>query len=516
MAEKSRTHKSLKNAVVNIACQLCILLTSFFTRTLFIKFLGADYLGVNGLFTNILNVLSLAELGVGSAIVYNLYKLIPQDNREKIAAYINYYGRVYSFIAIFVFVAGMALVPFLQYIVNLDKGMPLIKVYYVLFLLKSVFSYLFIYRSCIFQANQQQYISHANTTLFAIITNVLQLVFLFYANKLFINKDFSFLAYLIIALVCAVISNILISYKAGKAYPYIKNKKAELDRNEKKEIGDNIKSLFLIKCGGVAIHHTDNILISVLVSTTQVGFYSNYTLLVTIINTLATYMLGGMSASIGNFIHTHEKKESEECFYMINFTQFWIFSFASLAMIFLVDDFIRLWVGQEYVLGFLCSTLISFNFFSERILSTVTTFNFAAGMFGRTKYTTVTTASLNLILSVIFGKMWGLKGIVLGTIVSRFMANCWWHPLILFRFYFKGSLKKYFFRTFLYYIFEIGIIILIWFARKYIYVNSWAGFAAELIVFSVILNLILYVLFGRSKYFDAVKTRLQSLKKKKK
>ena len=134
MAESSRTKNSIRNVTVNILCQVFSLILSFATRTLFIKLLGADYLGISGLFSNILMVLSLASMGIESAIIYNLYKYLASDDKEKIAANINYYGSIYRIIGISVFVLGMALVPFLQYIVNLDNDIPHIKIYYIILL----------------------------------------------------------------------------------------------------------------------------------------------------------------------------------------------------------------------------------------------------------------------------------------------------------------------------------------------------------------------------------------------
>lgn len=504
MAE-SRTKKTLKNAVINISCQIAILITSFATRTLFIKLLGANYLGINGLFSNILSYLSLAELGFSSAIVYELYSLIANKNEENIAATINFYGKIYKIIALVVFVLGMALVPFLQLIVKFPEGQAVshIKLYYVLFLLKSVMSYLFVYKSCILQADQKSYVVNSNSTFWQILTNILQLIFLWLTHL--------YLVYLLIQLLCQLFANINIYKISEKKYPFIKNNKAKLLKEEKNKIIDNVKSLFLSKIGNVFINNTTNILISIFVNTVVVGIYSNYTMIYGILKTLTTMLFGGLNAGIGNYIATNTKEASCKCFYMINFAQFWLFGFIFLALFAVTDDFIRLWIGEKYVLGNITCAVITITYFLEKISSAVWSFNYAAGMFKETKYVTIITGVLNLIFSTIFGKIWGLNGVLFGIIFVRVIFAIWFHPYILFKHYFNESLLKYFTRQGIYFVLFFLFMFVIYIVKLKININSWVLLISEILVVFIVINSIFYALFFKTEEYKDLIIRLKPI-----
>ena len=271
MIEKSRTSNSIRNIVVSVGCQLATLVLSFITRTLFIHILGTDYLGINGLFSNILSVMSLADLGFGTAIVYTLYRPLMENDQKQISAVINFYGKVYTIVAAIMLIVGVGIVPFLKYLVNLENELPFLHLYYILFLLDSVCSYLYVYKSAVLEADQKNYIVKTNRTVFLLITNVVKLIVLYCTRNYF--------SYLIVQIIGTLLSNISIYRIAEKKYPYLRNSNEQLGKTEKKSIIDNVKSLFLYKIGGVILNSTDNILISAIVSTTVVGLYSNYSLL---------------------------------------------------------------------------------------------------------------------------------------------------------------------------------------------------------------------------------------------
>ncbi|MBQ7258162.1 MAG: oligosaccharide flippase family protein [Abditibacteriota bacterium] len=510
MAESSRTKNSIRNVTVNILCQVFSLILSFATRTLFIKLLGADYLGISGLFSNILMVLSLASMGIESAIIYNLYKYLASDDKEKIAANINYYGSIYRIIGISVFVLGMALVPFLQYIVNLDNDIPHIKIYYIMYLLNSACSYFFVYKGSLFYADQKDFIIKFNRTAFLILTNIFQIIVLYFTHKFFI--------YLCVQLLCTLASNIFIYIYAEIKYPYLKASKASLDKKEKKDLFENIKSLFIYKLGSVIMNNTTNIIISVLVSTTVVGYYSNYYLIFASISYFAELIFSGITASVGNYVATKTKKEALDCFYMINFGNFWIYGFCSICIFCLIDDFITLWIGSEYLLTKLITFVISANVFIQGMISGVSGFRTATGIFRETKYVYLITAMLNLIFSVLLGKIWGMVGILISPGIARLCTNAWFEPYVLIKKKLEFSIRPFIVRMIKYYLITFVFIGVVYLFKKYYSFNlTWVSFIIELFVCVLFVNLVFFVLFRKTDNFNELWGKLKPflLRKKK-
>lgn len=505
---KGRTQKSFKNAFINIATQIAILVFSFCTRTYFIKLLGAEYLGINGLFGNILHLLNLAEFGFGSAIIYNLYKCLANDDKKKINAYIGYYGYIYRIIALIIFVFGIALIPFLKYIVNLERDIPLINLYYFLFLLKSVFSYLFVYKSCIFQADQKSYAVNLNSSVWQILTNIFQLVFLYFTHN--------YLIYLLIQLACTLCSNFVIYRLAEIKYPFIKKCTEQLEKAEKAQIIVNVKALFMGKIGSVVVNHTDNILISVFVNTAVVGLYSNYTMILNIFTTLTQMLFGGLRASIGSFVHTHTEEESCDCFFMIFFVSFWLFALTSCTLFCILDDFIRLWIGTEFILGYWTLLIICLNLFMEKLTTPVWSFNYAVGLFRQTKYVTLITAALNLIISVILGKTMGLVGVLLGTVLARVILSVWYHGYVLFKEFFKMRMKEYYLVYAFYYLVEFALLFVIWYVKRFYTVHNLFEWILEFAVCVVSINLIFIVCFRKNKNFISMAEHIKIVFRKKK
>ena len=501
MIEKSRTSNSIRNIVVSVGCQLATLVLSFITRTLFIHILGTDYLGINGLFSNILSVMSLADLGFGTAIVYTLYRPLMENDQKQISAVINFYGKVYTIVAAIMLIVGVGIVPFLKYLVNLENELPFLHLYYILFLLDSVCSYLYVYKSAVLEADQKNYIVKTNRTVFLLITNVVKLIVLYCTRNYF--------SYLIVQIIGTLLSNISIYRIAEKKYPYLRNSNEQLGKTEKKSIIDNVKSLFLYKIGGVILNSTDNILISAIVSTTVVGLYSNYSLLFGTVVTFSEIVFGALNASVGNLNASKTRMEVYKTFKMINFSNFWLYGFCSITLFCMMDDFIYLWLGKQYVLGTTTTLIICLNVFMPGMLSAVGCFRNATGLFRQTKYIFCMTAFLNLVLSIWFGKMWGLNGIILATSVARLLTNVWFEPYMLFKRYFSQSYIRYFIRLVSYYLVTALFIFGIYEIKKRGFVVTPVTFVIELLLCIGSINIVFFLLFFKTEEFKALVDRLK-------
>lgn len=441
MKDKSRTFNSIRNIIFSVGVQIGTILITFISRTIFIKILGSEYLGINGLFTNVLTILSLAELGIGNAIVYSMYKPIANKDEDKIAALMNFYKKIYRIIAIIVLVLGIIIIPFLKYIINTETEIEHLYLYYILFLTNTVSSYFFIYKSSMIIADQKLYIQKAYHFIQIIVQFILQVIILLITHN--------YTLYLVAQILCTIGNNIALSKKADKLYPYINNK-VSLSKDEIKGIRSNVSAMFIYKVSGTILNNTDNILISIIVGTIWVGYYSNYYMIVSAILTMGNLLFSSITASVGNLNTTSNTEKQEKIFSQLNLMAYIIFGIFTIGLGNLFKDFIILWIGKEFLLDSLSVMSIAVNFYIQGVLNPTWIFRDTTGLFKDTKWVSVILAILNLILSVVLGKIIGLSGILLATSISRILTTYWYQPYMLYKKIFKKSSKKHFIRQFKY------------------------------------------------------------------
>ena len=493
MKEKTRTKNSMINVIFSFILQFSKILLVFINRIVFVKILGASVLGINGLFSNVLGILSLADIGITTAMMYSLYKPLAIEDSKAINKYMNYFKKIYNYIAIVIFLVGIALIPFLKFIVNLPADINSIYLYYILLLINTVMSYLFVYQTTLIIADQKQYMIDKLEILSQYILFVVQLVILI------ILKSFTF--YLISNIVVTLLFNLLKVKKVKKEYPFLKDnpENETLTKNEKNVIFDNIKSLFIYKLGSVIFNNTDNILISIFVGTITVGYYSNYLTIISSIVTLLTMIFTSIKASLGNYIVEKDKDQQLKMFYLLDTINFWMIGYCSICFLNLTQDFINLCFGREYVLSFCVLVVVIINFYTANIKQVIWAFRETSGLFKRTKYISIVTSILNIIFSIILGKLYGLIGIIGATIISRMLYSWWKEPLIVFREYFNTSPKKYF----IIYMYRVIIIIIIGIISNYItnlfsYSNLYISIVSKFFISSMIITLLLGIIYRKN------------------
>lgn len=431
----SRSENSRKNLIYGIASQVIILLLQFVSRTIFIYFLGSEYLGVNGLYGNILNVLSLAELGIDNVMLFSFYKSISNEDKEQIAGLLYYYKKIYRIITLAVFAIGMAVVPFLKFIVNSDLPHSKVVLYYLLFLVNSVSSYFVVYKTTLIKADQNAFVISKNTSLFTIIRHIAQALFLV------ITRNYT--VYLVIQVCCTMASNLMLSRKADKMYPFIKSKTA-VKQTEHQEIWKNIRYAFLYKISNILIGNTDNILISVLVGTVYVGYYSNYSMFIFNISVFLNMLITSVFSSFGNLYAKGDLGKSYKLFNAsILFFQ-WLATACSLCFYTVFNDFITIWIGEKFTFGALTVFIIVLNFYNETVLNPLWLYREIMGLFKEIRYIRIFTAVINLFLSVILGKFFGIFGILVSTFIAKSLTYAWFEPLVILRKLGK-PVKKYWF-----------------------------------------------------------------------
>lgn len=300
----SRIKNSVNNMISGFVYQALSLILSFVSRTVFIHTLGSEYLGLNGIFSDVLTLLSMADLGFNTAMAYTFYKPLANNDQQKLTSLVAFYKKVYNVIAIAVTVLGVLCIPFLKLIVNTEKDIPNLTIYYLFSLAGVVISYLYVYKTTIITADQKNYVVVKINIYTSLIKTILQI------GVLYLFKNY--ILYLAIGVIVQYINNIIASKKAEKMYPYIKDvsNTEKIDKEVSRSIWKNMKSVFIYKFSGTMFNATDNIIISVLIGTSTVGVYSNYLMVSSKLLLVAQIIFSALTASIGNVIvkETPEKR----------------------------------------------------------------------------------------------------------------------------------------------------------------------------------------------------------------
>lgn len=500
-----RTEKAIINISYNILSQVITLLLAFVSRTIFIQGFGVGYLGINGLFSDILNLLSMADLGFNTAMTYSFYKPLAERDYNKIAELISFYKKVYNTIALVIAIIGISLVPFLNQLVNLDYAVPNLKIYYVLSLSSVVVSYLCMYKTTILSADQKGYI----ITKIGIVTNSIKTVLQIISIILFKN----YIIYLLIGTIVTIGNNIYASYIATKQYPYIKKSKNEITKTEKNNIFSNLGSVFLYKVSSVLLNATDNILISVIVGTAMVGYYSNYLMLQSKITVIISLFFTSMTAGIGNLIATEGKEKRYEIFQCEQSISFIVCGVVVPCYVLLADDFIYLWLGKSYQLGFEITCAIGLNMYLSCVLQPLWSYREATGLYKRTKWIMVICAVLNILGSILLGEKCGVFGIIIASGISRISTYVWYEPKLLFKEYFGVSARKYYIKIINNMLLIISIIVIGTGIGNIWIVNNWTEWIFKAIIIGGACLAGILVMYKNSDGFYLLQNKIKTVVK---
>lgn len=454
----SRTDNVKNNLVFNMIKYVTQLVLQFVLRTVLIYYMGAEYLGLNGLFTNIFNFLNLAELGIGSAIVFSMYKPIAEGDTEKVKALQALYKKYYSIIAIIVFALGIIIMPFIKYFINGEVKVDInIYLLFLLYLINTLGTYLSAHKRSLLFAYQRNDIENKVKTLSLIGMTLLQILVLILFKNYYI--------YFTVNIIFTILEAILVRAWANKLYPEINGKAETIDKDTKKEITKNVVALSMHKVGTVIVFSTDNILISAMFGLVLLGAYSNYYLVITSIMAIYSLLSNALSGSVGNLIATRDKEYVYKKYSQIN-TLFSLFtSFTTICMICLFQPFIKLWTGGgEYLLSLPTVMLICLSYYLTKMRAATNIFKDSAGLFWENRIMPVAEAIVNLVASIVLGLFMGINGVVLGTIISTIVAPLWVEPKTLYKHYFNKNVWQYFYT----YIRDVVIMVLVGFVCYFI------------------------------------------------
>ena len=500
--ENSRTKNSIDNIKTGAIVQFINKIMAFVVRTFFIKMLNSDYLGVNGLFTNILSILSFAELGIGTAIIFFFYKPVAIDDKEKINSLMQLYKKCYTIIGVIVFVLGLLVIPFMNFVItskpNISENLILI---YLMFLFNTSVSYFFTYKKSIISAHQKQSIINNIDSVFYFMKSIVEIIILVLTRN--------FLIYLTIEILATVFENIYVSVKADKMYPYLKDKNVKvLSKEESGNIFKNVKALVVYKFGGVIMNGTDNILISSLVNVGTVGFCSNYTMIINSIKTIISSALNGVTASVGNLNVVGNPKQKEKVFYQITFANYLVYSFCTIAFIVLLNPFVGVWLGDKYILGLDVSISLALSFFFEGLRNPGYTYRTTLGLFQKGKATPYIGAITNIFFSIVLCKLFGVAGIFFATSIAQLASYSWIDPYLIHKYEFKTPVSKYFKKFIMYIIvFAISTALTLWISNL-VTITGIVGLLIKAIIVCIVPNLINLLVFYKSTEFKELQVKL--------
>lgn len=483
MAKKSRLENTILNFTSSIGGQLIAIITNFVVRTVFIYTLGKAYLGIGGLFQNILSMLSLAEMGLGSAIVFKLYEPIASKDEHRIALLMKFYKTVYRCIGGVILLLGIILTPFLPFLIKDYSRLEDLHISAVLvfglYLLDSVASYLFwAYKSALIKANQQEYYINIIGYVFTILASVVQVITLL----LFKN----FIVYVIVFSVKTILQNLVVARKADKMFPFIKAfPKETIDNKESKSIFKDCGALFIYKINNVVVKSTDNIVLSTFIGLDAVALYANYYIFYTTITSLFNKIYNSVGHSIGNLHTEHDLKREYRVFEATMLIAALLGGTTFVGISVVSNEFIQCWIGKDWVIAQPFAILMGLEIFTSSFKYAIAKYRNVYGLFRQGWLRPLFSMIINLIVSIILVRPLGIVGVLIGTLVADWLTFIWYDPLVLHKYGFNNEfpIKKYYFKFIKYFLAVCAIGIADYYVCSYLRFDSkWISLIVHAII----------------------------------
>ena len=490
-----RTKNATRNILFGIILKVYQILIPFIMRTAMIYFMGIQYLGLNSLFTSVLQVLNLAELGVGSAMVFSMYKPIAVDDKTTICALMKLYKIYYRIIGLIIAIIGGILTPFIPKLINgeIPSGINV----YILYLLNlgaTVLSYwMFAYKNSILQAHQRTDVVSKVTLITNTMQYGLQIIVLWVIRNYYI--------FVLVALFTQVLTNILTAYTANKLYPHYKAE-GDLPKENVKEINQRIRDLFTSKIGTVVYDSADTVVISAFLGLTSLAIYQNYFYIITALTGFISIIFSACTAGIGNSLVVETKEKNFNDLNKFTFIVCWITGFCSVCLLCMYQPFMELWVGKELMLNMSAVVCFVLYFFVRQINSLLNLYKDASGMWHEDKFRPLAAALTNLILNLILVQFIGIYGIILSTVIAILVVGMPWLLHNLFTVVFeKKRLRSFLGKMFTYCILTIISCIVTYFICSTINTSLWVTLALRGFICLIIPNMIFFLAYHKRNEF---------------
>lgn len=506
MENTSRINNVIRNMSFGILYRLMQTLVPFVMRTVLIYCLSIEYVGLSSLFTSVLQVLNFAELGISSAMNYAMYKPVAEKDEEKICALLHVYKKYYFYIGLVILTAGIALMPFLPYLVNKDVPSDInIYVLYSLYLIQNVLSYwLFSYRGSLLEAHQRNDIYSKISLVLDLIKVVLQLIVLFVYHNYY--------AYIIIQLLPQVAYQFVMCYYVKKLYPNYKPK-GELPKEDKQVIKQRVKDIVTSKLGGVILNSSDTVVISAFLGLSALAIYQNYYFLISAVISMVGTALIGATASIGNSIVLESKEKNFKDFKDFTFILSWITCVCTCCFLCLFQPFMEIWMGKDRMLDFSIVILLCIYYYMYEFNQLFNIYKDAAGLWHEDRWRPLITSLTNLTLNLIMVQFIGFYGVILSTVLSMLFVGMPWLLHNVFTCLFKTCMKEFLKRLFLYVVVAVGSCFGAYALCEFIHFHPIISLMVKLVIAVTVPSLVYFVCFFKTqefyKLFEIVKRMLK-------
>ncbi|MDB1921709.1 O-unit flippase [Clostridium tertium] len=503
-----RVKKAAINVIITIITFVIGLLPNFIVRKVFLVNLGNELLGLSSLFSNIVGLLSIVELGIGSAIIFSLYKPFAEGDKVKVKGYLDYYFNFYKKIGFVILGLGFLILPFIKLFIKEEINIFQAQQYFILYLINTVMSYWFTYKICILNVAQEGYKVLIGTTASKVIIALLQILSLKHYPNYYV--------FLIIQIIINLIYYIIINWYIDKKYRWIKTTHGEITIDEKNSLSQNVKALFLHKIGGVVVFGTDNLLISSFINLVTVSKYNSYNMVINSAQSLISNALASITASVGNLLTEGDRENNYLVHKRLFFLNFWVVSFVTISLFNTIKQFIILWLGHSEVLDVFTVSIILINFYFTLMRLCVDIFKEGGGLYYQDRLAPMFEAVINLISSIILVNLIGLPGVFLGTLISNFTVLFWVKPRIVYKYIFNKSLKEYFIRYFKYVLLALVPLTATAFLTSNLKnINNIWAFILNCLINIVVINVIYLIIFRNSEEFKYYKSLvLETINKK--
>ncbi len=485
----SRTENASRNILWGVLNKVISLGLPFATRTVMIYTLGMQYVGLGSLFTSILQVLSFAELGIGSALVFSMYKPMAERDDVKVSALLNLYRKTYRIIGLIILVAGLFIMPFLNYLVagDLPEGINL-QILFTLYLINNIVGYfLFAYKQSLFSASQRVDIISKIGMFLQLISGTAQIIILLTVKNYY--------AYVAVIPIITILNNLVLGVLADRAFPQYKCE-GMISHAEKKEIEKKVGGMLFQKIGNIVLQSADTLIISSFLGLKILGIYNGYYYVITTLFGFITVIQQAMIPSIGNSVVTDTVEKNLTDFRKFQLLYLWIVIWCCACLLGLYQPFIRLWQGSENMLTNDIVVLLVAYFFIYKMGDINWMYREAMGLWWEARFVPLVSAIVNLIMNILLVGIIGLPGIIISTIISLVIVNFPWSSKVLFSHYFKSKKEwhAYMVRTVLYFVSMLIISYVTWKVCVLIPGQGFGNLILRGIICVILPNILLIVL----------------------
>ena len=483
-----RVHRSVMNIKVGMLFYMLSLFLAFFSRKIFLDCLGAEFIGLTGMLMNIMSFLSVAELGIGTSIVYFLYKPLQEDNHEKINEVMSMLAYLYRCIGAIIGSLGIAVSLFFPWwFDNLTTGLPLVYFAFYSFLASSVAGYIFNYKQLLVSANQKQYLVNAYFQTISIVQSIVQIFLAYYYRNLWL--------WVVVGLIFTIIGIIIFNHRIQQLYPWLSINLSEGRKNLKKypEVLKKTRQIFIKKMKDFILYRSDEVMVGMFVSVVKVAFYGNYTMIINKLNFMVNILSEGLSAGVGNLLAEGNERNIMKIFWELTAARFFILGIIIFSLLMFLQPFIGCWLGQQYQLSNIIVYLVIFNLFIRYQTAAVYIYIGSAGLFSDV-WASWAELIVNISVTLLLAPIYGIAGILLGKIVSFGFISTFWKPYYLFSQAFHRSVWEYWRGMTPYYIiFTIFTVLTIWLKQTVIDPHSDSFFS--LAIYGSIVSIPIFTIF---------------------